>query len=131
MTDRKSRLIQPLSRRAILKGSLASTAGIGALSFTGVGPMHFVRGAFAEEQAIGNFPKATSGSTITLGFNIPLTGPYADEGSDELKAYQLAVKHLNGEGDGGLLNTMSPKTLKGNGILGKKVAFVSGDTQTK
>ena len=131
MTDRKSRLITPLSRRAILKGSLATTASLGALSLGGVGPLHFVRDAWADEKPIGNYPKATSGSTITLGFNVPQTGPYADEGNDELKAYQLAVKHLNGEGDGGLLNTMSPKALKGNGILGKKVAFVTGDTQTK
>jgi len=130
MTDRKSRLSMPLSRRAILKGSLASTASLGALSLTGVGPMHFVRNAFAEE-AIGNFPKATSGSSVVFGFNVPQTGPYADEGADELRAYQLAVKHLNGEGDGGLLNTMAPKALKGNGILGKKVTFVTGDTQTK
>ena len=84
-----------------------------------------------DEQPIGNYPKATSGPTITLGFNVPQTGAYAEEGKDELKAYQLAVQHLNGEGDGGMLSTMTPKALKGNGILGKKVAFVSGDTQTK
>ncbi len=131
MTDRKSRLITPLTRRAILKGSLATTAGLGALSLGGVGPLHFVRNAWADEMPIGNYPKATSGSSITLGFNVPQSGPYADEGNDELKAYKLAVKHLNGEGDGGLLNTMSPKALKGNGILGKKVEYVSGDTQTK
>jgi ABC-type branched-subunit amino acid transport system substrate-binding protein len=50
---------------------------------------------------------------------------------DELRAYKLAVKHLNGEGDGGLMNTMKPMNLKGNGILGKKVRYVTGDTQTK
>lgn len=131
MTDRKSRLIMPLSRRSILKGSLVSSAGLGALTIGGVGPMHFVRNAWAEDMPIGNYPKATSGDTITLGFNVPQTGPYAEEGKDELKAYQLAVQHLNGEGDGGMLSTMTPKALKGNGILGKKVAFVSGDTQTK
>jgi ABC-type branched-subunit amino acid transport system substrate-binding protein len=41
------------------------------------------------------------------------------------------VKHLNGEGDGGMLNTIKPLELKGNGVLGKKVEFVTGDTQTK
>lgn len=131
MTDRHPRLIRPLSRRAILKGSLSAGAGLGALSLSGIGPLHFVRGAFAAEKAIGNFPSATSGPTITLGFNVPQTGAYADEGADELRAYQLAVKHLNGEGDGGMLKTMKPTVLKGNGILGKKVVFVSGDTQTK
>ncbi len=34
-------------------------------------------------------------------------------------------------GDGGLMNTFSSKALQGNGILGKKVEFVTGDTQTK
>jgi ABC-type branched-subunit amino acid transport system substrate-binding protein len=29
------------------------------------------------------------------------------------------------------MNTMKPLSLKGNGILGKKVAYVTGDTQTK
>ena len=131
MTDRKSRIDKPLSRRAILKGSLASTTALGALSLTGVGPLHFVSNAWAEEQPIGNFPSKTSGSSVTLGFNVPQTGAYADEGADELRAYQLAVKHLNGEGDGGMMNTFTPSNLKGNGILGKKVEFVTGDTQTK
>ncbi len=72
-----------------------------------------------------------TGSTVTLGFNVPQTGPYAEEGLDELRAQELAVQHLNGEGDGGMMSTFSSKALKGNGILGKKVTFVTGDTQTK
>jgi ABC-type branched-subunit amino acid transport system substrate-binding protein len=68
---------------------------------------------------------------VTLGFNVPQSGAYADEGADELRAYKLAVKHLNGEGDGGMMNTLQPSALKGNGILGKKVEYVTGDTQTK
>lgn len=78
--------------------------------------------------AYTNEPK---GGTVTLGFNVPQSGPYADEGADELRAYRLAVEHLNGGGDGGMMNTFSSKALKGNGILGKKVEFVTGDTQTK
>ncbi|MBL1437117.1 MAG: substrate-binding protein [Rhodobacteraceae bacterium] len=77
------------------------------------------------------YTNAPTGSTVTLGFNVPQTGAYADEGADELRAYELAVKHLNGQGDGGMMNTFSSKELKGNGILGKEVAFVTGDTQTK
>jgi ABC-type branched-subunit amino acid transport system substrate-binding protein len=77
------------------------------------------------------FTNEPKGDTVTLGFNVPQTGPYADEGMDELRAFQLAVEHLNGEGDGGMLSTFSSKELQGNGILGKKVAFVTGDTQTK
>ena len=77
------------------------------------------------------FTNAPEGDTVTLGFNVPQTGPYADEGADELRAYELAVEHLNGGGDGGMINTFSSKTLDGTGILGKKVEYVTGDTQTK
>ena len=56
---------------------------------------------------------------MTLGFNVPQTGPYADEGADELRAFELAVEHLNGEGDGGMMNTFSSKTLDGTGINGQ------------
>ncbi len=107
------------TRRKVLKGSVA--AGV-ALAM----PTLLIRNANAASYC--NMP---TGSTVTLGFNVPQTGAYADEGADELRAYKLAVKHLNGEGDGGMMNTFKPSVLKGNGILGKKVAFVTGDTQTK
>ncbi|SDG32674.1 amino acid/amide ABC transporter substrate-binding protein, HAAT family [Limimonas halophila] len=113
------------SRRRILKAGAAGTAGLGAILANGKMPYHFVRGAFAEE-AIGNFP--IKGKTAVFGFNVPQTGAYADEGKDELRAYKLAVKHLN-EG-GGMLETMQPTALSGNGVLGKKIDFVTGDTQT-
>lgn len=74
--------------------------------------------------------KAETGS-IKLGFNVPQTGAYSEEGKDELRAYKLAVEHLNGEGDSGMMNTMKPMNLTGNGILGRKVEYVTGDTQTK
>ena len=108
------------SRRGVLKSGLA-----GILA-TGVSPLIFSKGAYAQE-----FCNAPTGDTVTLGFNMPLTGAYADEGADEQRAFELAVEHLNGGGDGGMISTFSSKTLKGNGILGKKVAFVTGDTQTK
>ncbi len=113
------RIIRP-SRRGFLK----TTALAGAALST---PTFFVRNAWAQDK----FCNMPTGDTVTLGFNVPQTGPYAEEGKDELRAYELAVKHLNGEGDGGMMNTMQPTTLKGDGILGKKVAFVTGDTQTK
>ncbi len=112
---------QHRDRRTILR---AGTAGI--LS-AGVGPFFFVRNAWAQK----NFCNNPTGGTVTFGFNVPQTGSYAEEGMDQLKGYQLAVKHINGEGDGGLLKTLKPVALKGNGVLGKKVVFVSGDTQTK
>lgn len=108
------------SRRRVLQTGMAGIIG------AGVAPLMFTRGTWAQE-----FCNNPSGDTVTLGLNVPLTGAYAEEGADELKAYQLAVKHLNGEGDGGLINVLTPTALKGNGILGKKVAYVTSDSQTK
>lgn len=106
------------TRRGVLKTSAIAGAGLAL-------PTIFTASSAA---AFTNEPK---GGSVTLGFNVPQTGPYADEGADELRAYELAVEHLNGGGDGGMMNTFSSKALKGNGILGKKVEFVTGDTQTK
>ena len=106
-----------LSRRGFIKATAATAAAAAAPTIL-----------TSTAHAYVNEPK---GGTVTLGFNVPQTGAYADEGADELRAYKLAVKHLNGEGDGGMLNTMTNCVLKGNGVNGKKVAYVTGDTQTK
>ncbi len=103
-----------LTRRSMLKAGVAGLAT----------PTIFSGAAWS-------FTNDPQGGAVTLGFNVPQTGPYADEGADELRAYELAVEHLNGGGDGGMINTFSSKTLDGNGILGQKVEFVTGDTQTK
>ncbi len=116
MTERKD----GPSRRRVLKGAAAG------LVTAGVAPTIITSSAYGQE-----FRNKPTGDSVTLGFNVPQTGSYADEGADELRAYELAVEHLNGEGDGGMLNTMQPSSLKGAGILGKKVAYVTGDTQTK
>ena len=108
-----------ISRRGLLKSSAAMGVGLAA-------PTIFTSSAWAKSYT--NEPK---GATVTLGFNVPQTGAYADEGADELRAYQLAVEHINGEGDGGMLNTFSSKALTGKGVNGKKVEYVTGDTQTK
>jgi len=106
-----------LTRRGLIKSGAAVGAGLAM-------PTLITNSA----NAYTNEPK---GGSVTLGFNVPQSGPYADEGADELRAYELAVEHLNGGGDGGMMGTFSSKALKGNGILGKKVEFVTGDTQTK
>ena len=115
-----STLHYSLKRRAFLKGA-ALTAGAAAA------PAFFIRNAWAQD--FRNNPG--DAKSVTFGFNVPQTGAYADEGADELRAYKLAVQHINGDGDGGLLNTLKPLTLKGDGLLGKKVEYVTGDTQTK
>ena len=111
-----------LNRRQALKVGVAGSAALAT-------PLFFVSNANA-------YTNAPTGDTVMLGFNVPQTGAYADEGADELRAYRLAVKHLN-EGGGGMLDTLtvggeaSAVAAAGGGILGKKVDFVTGDTQTK
>ena len=106
------------TRRGVLRTGAVGGAGLAL-------PTIFTSDASA-------FTNEPTGGTVTLGFNVPQTGPYADEGADELRAFELAVEHLNGTGaDSGMLDTFSSKALKGNGILGKKVEYVTGDTQTK
>ncbi|MHA6324937.1 substrate-binding protein [Roseivivax sp. CAU 1753] len=107
-----------LTRRGVLKTGAVAGAGLALPTYLS---------AASHE----GFTNAPTGDTVTLGFNVPQTGPYADEGADELRAFELAVEHLNGGGDGGMMQTFSSKVLEGTGILGKKVEFVTGDTQTK
>ncbi|MEM7489553.1 MAG: substrate-binding protein [Pseudomonadota bacterium] len=109
------------TRRGVMKTGAVAGAGLAA-------PTIFTGAAWSQEQGFTNAP---TGDTVTLGFNVPQSGPYADEGADELRAFELAVEHLNGEGDGGMLSTFSSKVLDGTGILGKRVQYVTGDTQTK
>ncbi len=108
-----------MNRRSFLRTS--ALVGVGLATPT----------IFTSASRAADYCNMPSGANVTFGFNVPQTGPYADEGADELRAYQLAVKHLNGEGDGGMMKTFKGSVLKGNGVLGKKVAFVTGDTQTK
>ena len=110
------------TRRGVMKTGAAAGAALAT-------PTLFTGSAWAGGHT--GFTNAPEGDTVTLGFNVPQTGPYADEGADELRAYELAVEHLNGGGDGGMIPTFSSQTLEGNGILGKKVEYVTGDTQTK
>ncbi len=111
-----------LTRRGLLKTGTIAGAGLAV-------PTIFTGAAWSAAHA--GFTNAPGPDSVTIGFNVPQTGPYADEGLDELRAQELAVQHLNGEGDGGMLNTFSSKALDGTGILGRKVGFVTGDTQTK
>jgi len=112
-----------LTRRGLLKsGAAVGVAGLAS-------PTIFGSAAWSASHT--GYRNAPTGGKVVLGFNVPQTGPYADEGGDELRAYQLAVSHLNGEGDGGMMGTFSSNALQGNGILGNKVTFVTGDTQTK
>lgn len=52
--------------------------------------------------------------TVLFGLNVPLTGSYAKQGEDQLRAYRLAIDMLNEEG----------------GLLGKKIVYAVRDTKT-
>ncbi|KPA11772.1 Branched-chain amino acid ABC transporter, periplasmic substrate-binding protein [Candidatus Magnetomorum sp. HK-1] len=53
-------------------------------------------------------------NSIFIGLNVPLSGSYASQGEDELKAYKLAIKQVNQNG----------------GILGQKIVYAIKDTKT-
>ena len=106
------------TRRGVLRTGAITSAGL-------------MLPTYLRADSHSGYTNAPEGDTVKIGFNVPQTGPYAEEGLDELRAQELAVEHLNGIGDGGMLNTFSEKNLDGTGILGKKVEFVTGDTQTK
>jgi len=107
------------TRRGVIKtGAVAGAAGL-------------TLPTYLRADAHAGFTNAPGDSEVVLGFNVPQSGPYADEGADELRAYELAVEHLNGGGDGGMLQTFSSNALDGTGILGREVKYVTGDTQTK
>jgi len=74
--------------------------------------------------ALGNFP--VEGDEVVYGFNVPQSGPYSNEGQDELRAYRLAQDHLNN--GGGWVDMWDD--LSGDGVLGKTVTSVEGDTAT-
>ena len=105
-----------LTRRSLMKAGAVTGAGLAL-------PTIFTSSAAA-------FTNEPTGDTVTLGFNVPQSGPYADEGADQLRALELVAEHLNGGGDGGMMQTFSSQTLEGNGIMGKRVEFVTGDTAT-
>ncbi|WP_458187317.1 substrate-binding protein [Haladaptatus sp. NG-WS-4] len=96
----------------------------GGASATGIAGVAGTASAQDDYPPLGNYP--IEGNTATFGFNVPQSGPYSSEGQDELRAYKLAVRHLNN--GGGWVDDWSD--LSGNGVLDKQIDFVSGDTAT-
>ena len=64
------------TRRGVLKTGAVAGAGLAT-------PTLFTGNVWAE--AHSGFTNAPTGDTVTLGFNVPQTGAYADEGADELR----------------------------------------------
>ncbi|MDP9106408.1 MAG: ABC transporter substrate-binding protein, partial [Candidatus Eremiobacteraeota bacterium] len=63
----------------------------------------------------GPYVIAAPTKEIVIGLNVPQSGPYSDQGQDQLKAYNLAIDEVNAKG----------------GIMGMKVKSTVGDDQTK
>jgi len=114
-----------MDRRDVIKAAgAAGTAGlVGLAGCSGGGGGG--GGGESEYPELGNYP--IEGDTATLGFNVPQSGPYASEGEDELRAYELAVKHLNN--GGGWVDSQFDD-LSGDGVLDYQIDSVSGDTAT-
>lgn len=110
------------SRRTLLKAGI----GIGGVGLAGC--LDEFRSETSEPEseypALGTYP--VTGDTVSFGFNVPRSGSYSSEGEDELRAYKLAVKHLN-EG-GGWVDSFDD--LSGDGLLGKDVDYEIGNTET-
>ena len=77
---------------------VAGTAGAAALTFGG-----------------GPYVIAAPTKELVIGLNVPQSGPYSDQGQDQLRAYHLAIDQVNAKG----------------GIMGMKVRATEGDDQTK
>lgn len=96
-----------------------------AMALTGVAG---VRWAFAADKpAMGTWPAGSQGNTVYIGAAVPLTGPYAVQGEDERKGMELAIEHINSNHE--LMKKLAPKI--NNGVLGKKVGFLSADSAAK
>ena len=52
---------------------------------------------------------------VVVGINVPQTGPYSDQGLDQLRAYHLAIEEINASG----------------GVMGMQIKASEGDDQTK
>ena len=53
--------------------------------------------------------------TLVVGLNVPQTGPYSDQGADQLRAYRMAILEINAKG----------------GVMGMQIEESVGDDQTK
>jgi branched-chain amino acid transport system substrate-binding protein len=53
--------------------------------------------------------------TLVVGLDLPQTGPYSDQGQDQLRAYRLAIAEINAHG----------------GVMGMQIQESVGDDQTK
>ncbi|HEY2528022.1 MAG TPA: substrate-binding protein [Xanthobacteraceae bacterium] len=110
----------PVSRRSLVKAGLGATAAGFLLPKTTVWAKDY--------PALGTFPAGADSSSVFVGGVMPLTGPYSASGKDMQLGFELAIEHLN---NGSRVTEQIPTLKKGNGVLGKKLAFAVADSETK
>jgi branched-chain amino acid transport system substrate-binding protein len=124
INDRRSaKSTLSVSRRSLMKAGLGASAAGFLLPRMSAPAL-----AQANYPALGTFPAGSSGSSVFVGGVMPLTGPYSSSGKDMQLGFELAVEHLNA---GSRVTEQIPTLKKGNGVLGKKIEFQVGDSQTK
>ena len=109
------------TRRGLLKTGL----GVGAVGL--LTPVAAPRIWAKTYPSMGTFPAGVQGKSVFAAGLFPLTGPYAAMGHDEQRGFELVVEHLN---KGSKVTEAVPSLKKGGGVLGKKVEFGVGDTET-
>jgi branched-chain amino acid transport system substrate-binding protein len=107
-----------LTRRGFVKAGLAA----GLLT-----PIAAPRVWAQAYPSMGTYPAGVQGKSVFAAGLFPLTGPYAAMGHDEQRGFELVVEHLN---NGSKVTEAVPSLSKGGGVLGKKVEFGVGDTET-
>lgn len=111
-----------LTRRHVLKGGAAATAGL-------LAPGLFLPSrtwAAQHHPALGSYPAGVQGKSVLVGITVPLTGPYSAAGKDERHGYELAIEQIN-KGD----DVAQKWGLKKAGVLGKQIRHKVADSETK
>ncbi len=88
-----AKAVQP-TRGQFIAGGVAATA---AAAFTSINVI------------------AAPTKSVVVGLNVPQTGPYSDQGQDQLRAYRLAIAEINAKG----------------GVMGLQIVESVGDDTTK
>lgn len=105
--------------RSIGASGLAGLAGCGGSEGVTDG------GGTPTPTPVGNYP--VSGDSVTFGFNVASSGTYSTAGQQELRGFELAVKHIN-NGGGWVANDSYESPLNGDGLLAKNVEYAVEDT---
>lgn len=112
--------MKPTRRDVLRAGGTASLAALAGCGQSSPGQV----ATDAPYPSLGNYP--VDPDEVVFGLTVPKSGTYVSEGDEQLRGYDLAVAHLN-EGGGGVRFW---DELSGDGVLGRTVTTVEGDTAT-